>query len=116
MDYRIVCSIIIVIALIFLLALLYARGHKEVVKKIILSLVVKAEQALGSKTGGLKYAYVIEKIYDKLPFIITLFFTKEELNRFIESGVQKLKQTLDSGATLESYENEHFRSYITDGE
>lgn len=113
MDYRIILSIVLVILFVLLLAGLYARGHKNIVKKIILSLVVKAEQVLGSKTGELKYAYVVEKIYDKLPFIITLFFSKEELHNFIEGAVKKLKDVLSTDdVNLDSYENEKFKNYI----
>ena len=39
MDYRIWISIVLVIGLVLFLGYLYAKGHKGVVKKIILSLV-----------------------------------------------------------------------------
>ena len=114
MDYRVWISIVLIIGLVLFLGYLYAKGHKGVVKKIILSLVVQAEKALGSKTGELKYAYVVEKVYDKLPFIVTMFFTKAELNNLIESAVNKLKSILSDGATLDSYDDEHLKEHLVD--
>ena len=43
-----------------LLVLLYS-GQIEIVKKILLSLVIEAEQIYGSGTGKLKYNYVLGK-------------------------------------------------------
>jgi hypothetical protein len=82
-------------------------GKTDTVKKIVLSLVVQAEKALGSGTGELKYAFVVDALYSKLPAVIRLLYSKKEINQFIEDAVQELKKTLDSGNTLSGYENEH---------
>jgi len=97
--------LIIFIALV--LAILYKRGKKDLVKDIIYSLVVKAEKELGSTTGSAKYSQVISELYEKLPFILRLFFTKTELNKYIEDSVKWLKIKLkDPKVTLLSYEQE----------
>ena len=102
-------SIVIVIAAIVILAILYKTGHTEIVKKIVLSLVVQAEKALGSGTGELKYAMVIKAIYNELPKIITLLYTPKELDKMIEDGVSKLKEMLAEGITLDGYDEESLK-------
>jgi hypothetical protein len=100
-------DILVVVAFVAVLGYLVKIGKTDTVKKIILSLVVQAEKALGSGTGELKYAFVVDALYSKLPAIIRLLYSKKEINQFIEDAVQELKKTLDSGNTLSSYENEH---------
>jgi len=73
-------SIAAIILAIVILLFLYKRGKTEAVRKIVLSLVVQAEKALGSGTGELKYAMVVENIYRVLPFILTLLLSKKELD------------------------------------
>ena len=102
-------SIVIVIAAIVILAILYKMGHTEIVKKIVLSLVVQAEKALGSGTGELKYVMVIKAIYNELPKIITLLYTPKELDKMIEDGVSKLKEMLAEGITLDGYDEESLK-------
>ena len=99
-------SILIVIAVVIILLLLYKGGHKKIAQQIILNLVVQAEKALGSKTGELKYSYVVDSFYSKLPSIIRFLYTKKEVNEMIEASVAKLKEVLASGATLTGYDDE----------
>lgn len=101
-------AIIILVATV-LLIVAYKAGHRNTVKKIILSLVVQAEKALGSGTGELKYAMVIEAIYNKLPTVMRFLFTPEEIDNMIEEGVDKLKEILASGVTLDGYDDEQLK-------
>lgn len=101
-------AIIILVATV-LLIVAYKAGHRNTVKKIILSLVVQAEKALGSGTGELKYAMVIEAIYNKLPVVMRFLFTPEEIDNMIEEGVDKLKEILASGVTLDGYDDEQLK-------
>ncbi|MCO5387780.1 MAG: hypothetical protein NHB14_20655 [Desulfosporosinus sp.] len=92
------CAIVIV---------LLRRGKAGTAKQIILFMVVKAEKALGSGTGPLKYATVIAAIYDRLPVLMRLLFTKKELGEFLEEAVVKLKSILqDPEINLMTYEQE----------
>ncbi|MFZ5352730.1 MAG: hypothetical protein ACOZCL_08405 [Bacillota bacterium] len=86
-------DIIIVALFICLLVWLVKRGKMDLVKSIILSLVVKAEQQLGSKTGKLKF----NAVYTALPIIIRVFFTQKQLYMLIEDAVAELKRSLSSG-------------------
>lgn len=100
---------IIILVAVVLLIVAYKAGHRNTVKKIILSLVVQAEKALGSGTGELKYAMVIEAIYNKLPVVMRFLFTPEEIDNMIEEGVDKLKEILASGVTLDGYDDEQLK-------
>lgn len=100
-------SIACVALLIAGLLILYKLGYKEKVRQITLALVVKAEQALGSGTGELKYAMVIDALYDKLPAIVRFLFSEKEIDDMIEEGVSKLKEVLSKdGVNLLSYTDE----------
>lgn len=77
-----------------LFVVLYKKNRSDILKHIVLSLVVEAEKVLGSKTGDLKYSYVIDKLYDKLPMFMRVLFSKNEINTIIENSVQKLKDVL----------------------
>lgn len=100
---------IIILVAVVLLIVAYKAGHRNTVKKIILSLVVQAEKALGSGTGELKYAMVIEAVYNKLPTVMRFLFTPEEIDNMIEEGVNKLKEILASGVTLDGYDDEQLK-------
>jgi hypothetical protein len=108
-------SIIVVVIAIIGLMVLYKLGKKDTVKKIVLALVVQAEKTLGSGTGELKYAMVIDAIYNKLPFILRFLFNKKELDTFIEEAVSKMKELLSKGVTLTGYDDEKYISTLSDG-
>lgn len=78
----------------------FSIGKRDTVKKIILSLVIQAEKTLGSGTGDLKYAMVVERAYSVLPTLIRLLITKKELDNLIEEAVQYMKKQLQGGKSL----------------
>lgn len=100
-------SILIVLLIIVGLLYLYKRGKKETVRRIVLSLVVQAEKTLGSGTGELKYAMVVERVYAILPTILRFLITKKELDKLIEEAVQYMKKYLSEGRNLLGYEDEY---------
>lgn len=102
-------NMLIVIALIVfvvVMIMLYRAGHRERVKQIILSLVVQAEKALGSGTGELKYALVVERLYYVMPPMLRFLYTKKEIDQYIYDAVEWLKKYLEEGHDLLGYENE----------
>lgn len=107
-------SIIVTILFVVGMLLLYKNNKKDIVRKILLSLVVQAEKALGSGTGELKYAWVVDNFYNRMPGIIKLLFTKKEIDTMIEQSVQKLKEVLASGVTLNSYDDEVYINIMRD--
>lgn len=102
-------SILAVLLLIVGLLFIYKRGKKDLVRQVVLSLVVQAEKALGSGTGELKYAMVVENIYKVFPIILTLLFSKKELDNLIEGSVQYIKEYLKKDKNLLGYEDEYIR-------
>jgi len=102
-------SILVVLVTLIGLLLIYKREKKDFVRKVVLSLVVQAEKALGSGTGELKYAMVVEELYRVLPFILTLLISKKELDNIIESSVQYLKEYLKKDNDLLGYEDEYMK-------
>lgn len=100
-------SILVALLLIIGLLFLYKRGKKEFVRQVVLSLVVQAEKALGSGTGELKYAMVVEELYKTLPLVLTMLISKKELDNLIEGSVQYLKEYLKKDKDLLGYEDEY---------
>jgi len=100
-------DVLLVVVVLIGLVVLYKRGHKDIVKSIISDLVVRAEKALGTKTGAIKYDQVISELYSKLPFIIRFVYSKLELNQLIDDKVKWLENKLkDPDVNLLSYAEE----------
>lgn len=103
-------NILTVMAAIILLIYLYRIGKRNTVKNIILGLVIQAEKALGSGTGELKYAMVVERAYNVLPTLIRFLITKKELDCLIEEAVQYMKTQLSIDDNLPNYKEENTAS------
>lgn len=102
-------SILVVLLIVIGLLFMYKRGKKDFVRQVVLSLVVQAEKALGSGTGELKYAMVVENVYKVLPLILTILISKKELDNLIENSVQYLKNYLEKDKNLLSYDDEYMK-------
>lgn len=96
-------SILLIIAVVVVLVLLYKRGRIDIIKKVLFSLVSRAEKEFGSGTGELKKAAVIEWIYEKLPKIVTVFITTKEIEHLIESVLEYAKTKWAANGALQSY-------------
>jgi hypothetical protein len=72
------------------LLVLTFMGQVEVVKKILLSLVIEAEQIYGSGTGKMKYNYVLGKAYSMIPSVVKIFVTEKALSEMLEVAVDQL--------------------------
>ena len=100
-------DILLVIVVVTVLALLYKQGKVDLVKSIVKTLVVKAQIALGSTTNVAKYNLVIATLYEKLPLILRLMFTKTEIDTYIKDSVTWLNNRLaDPNVNLLSYAQE----------
>ena len=107
-------DIAVAVVFIAIIVVLYKHSKIEVIKKIILALVVQAEKSLGSGTGELKYALVIERVYNKLPFIIRVLFSKKDIDNYIEEAVIKMKGILNNNVNLIGYDEEKYMESIED--
>ncbi|MFT9495829.1 hypothetical protein [Anaerosolibacter sp.] len=83
--------------------LLYKRGKTEFVRNIVLALVTEAEKRYGDGTGELKYHMVVERIYEVLPWILRLLYSKNQIDHMIEEAVDYLKRYLSDGKNLLGY-------------
>lgn len=97
--------ILLVIASITLIVALLINGKKQIIYKMLYSLVDEAEKLYGSKTGKLKFAYVMEKIYSKLPTIFKMFITYNTLEKWIEKALKEVKEYWAEQAGIENTGN-----------
>ncbi len=82
------------------LAYLWYKGYKNTVRKIVYSLVIQAEKALGNGTGEFKYALVTGWVYERLPLILRAIVSEKEIDEMIEWAVQEMKRRLDDSPKL----------------
>ena len=85
-------AVVLAIAAILLFV---AKGkYRKIAKQILLSLVVSAEKKFGGGTGDVKFSYVWEKLYERMPFIVRLLFTADDIANMIEDAVSHMKECL----------------------
>lgn len=82
--------IITIIAAILGLGKAIISKNKQQVYANIYALVSDAEQ-LSNTTGADKFNYVFDLSYNKLPAILKLFISKDDIKRAIEFSLNKLK-------------------------
>lgn len=88
-NWAIILAVVAVIALVIFFAV---RGKKDIIYKMLYALCDEAEKLYGSKTGKMKFAYVMEKAYAALPAIIKVFITYNTLETWIEKALVKAKE------------------------
>jgi len=96
-------SILIVVLLIVGLIFLAKKGETEKLKRILFQLVTKAEQEYGSGTGELKYAVVVDWLYQRIPTILKFLFTPKDISKMIESVLAYAKQKWSTNENLHEY-------------
>jgi hypothetical protein len=96
----------------FALKRMVKAGRTDLIYKLVLSLVVRAELKLGGKTGDFKEAEVTSWIYRELPFWLTWIFTKNDIAAMIDKAVEHLKHFLESGGDLLGYVDENYQVVI----
>jgi hypothetical protein len=94
-------SILVVVAFIVVAVILSARGKKQIVYKMLYTLVSEAEERYGSGEGAAKFAEVMTRIYTMLPAIIRIFITYETLEKWIEDALVKAKADWAKKAGIE---------------
>lgn len=87
-------SVAIVIGFLILCFYMIKQGYRKNVAMRAYILVSKVEDKHGSGTGTIKYAEVLEGIYEKFPSVIRYFFTLEEIDDIIEDCVDGLQEWL----------------------
>ena len=92
MNITLLICLIIILAVIALTVIFALRGKKDIIYKMIFTLVNEAEEFYGSKAGKRKFAYVVEKLYSMLPSIIKLFITYSMIEEWIEKALAEAKE------------------------
>ena len=98
MDMNLIVNIAIVLIAIFSLIWLWKKGYRKQVREILLILVIQAEKAWGSGTGAVKFS----EVYNKLPTIVTLLFTRNDIEQMINDAVEQMKRYIESNSAVRS--------------
>ena len=98
MDMNLIVNIAIVLIAIFSLIWLWRKGYRKQVMEILLILVIQAEKAWGRGTGAVKFS----EVYNKLPTIVTLLFTRNDIERMINDAVEQMKRYIESNSAVRS--------------
>jgi len=94
-------SVIFIIAVVIIALVLIKRGYGKYICSILFKLVTDAEGQYGSGTGVLKKAAVITWLYERLPAIVKLLFTKKQISDLIEEAVASMQKYLEENKDAE---------------
>ena len=94
-------SILVVLVFVLTIIILAVKGKKDIIYKMLYTLVTEAEERYGSGEGATKFAEVMTRIYSMLPLIIRIFITYSTLERWIEEALKKAKAEWAKRAGIE---------------
>lgn len=84
-------DLILTALVIIITTIILARhGQIEMIRELVLSLVVGAENEFGSKTGAIKKSDVTAKIYSMLPTISKLLIPGKTISSIIEDAKKEM--------------------------
>ena len=98
MEMNLIVNTAIVLVVIISLVWLWKKGYRKQVREILLILVVQAEKAWGNGTGVVKFS----EVYNKLPTIVTLLFTRNDIEQMINDAVEQMKKYIESNSAVRS--------------
>ncbi len=101
-------SVLVVVGFLIFIVVLIKRGETKILKSVLFALVTQAERQFGSGTGTLKFATVADWIYQRIPLILRILFTKKDIERMIESTLEIAKGAWST--------NDNIKGYIEAGE
>ena len=96
-------SVLVVVAFLALVVVLIKRGETKILKQILFNLVTQAEKQFGSGTGSLKYAAVADWIYQRIPAVLKLLFTSNDIEKMIEAALEEAKKAWGANENLKGY-------------
>ena len=86
--------LVVIISLIWM----WKNGYRKQVREMLLILVIQAEKAWGRGTGAVKFS----EVYNKLPTIVTLLFSKNDIEQMINDAVEQMKRYIESNSAVRS--------------
>lgn len=96
-------SVLVILAFLVLVVVLIKRGETKVLKKILFNLVTQAEKQFGSGTGELKFAAVADWIYQRIPAVMKLLFTEQDIADMIEAVLEEAKKAWGTNENIKGY-------------
>lgn len=96
-------SVLVVVAFLAVVVVLIKRGETKILKQILFNLVTQAEKQFGSGTGSLKYAAVADWIYQRIPAVLKLLFTSNDIEKMIEAALEDAKKAWGANENLKGY-------------
>ena len=96
-------SVLVVVAFLSVVVVLIKRGETKILKQILFNLVTQAEKQFGSGTGSLKYAAVADWIYQRIPAVLKLLFTSNDIEKMIEDVLEEAKKAWGANENLKGY-------------
>ncbi len=96
-------SVLVVVAFLAVVVVLIKRGETKILKQILFNLVTQAEKKFGSGTGSLKYAAVADWIYQRIPAVLKLLFTSNDIEKMIEDVLEEAKKAWGANENLKGY-------------
>lgn len=96
-------SVLVVLTFLVLVVVLIKRGETKVLKKILFNLVTQAEKQFGSGTGELKFAAVADWIHQRIPAVMKLLFTEQDIADMIEAVLEEAKKAWGTNENIKGY-------------
>ena len=96
-------SVLVVVAFLAVVVVLIKRGETKILKQILFNLVTQAEKQFGSGTGSLKSAAVADWIYQRIPAVLKLLFTSNDIEKMIEDVLEEAKKAWGANENLKGY-------------
>lgn len=89
MKYLLITALVAVAAVVFVILASKKKGHY--IPELLYNLVTEAEARYGAGTGEIKFAWVFEKAYEKLPSAFKAFLSYDRLKAMIEEALALAK-------------------------
>ena len=87
--------IIIVFGAAIALCTLYVSVKNKGLRQVAVILIVDAEKAFQYGKNSEKFNYVFENLYARLPTLLKILLTKEDITNFIQKVFDEIKISLD---------------------
>ncbi len=96
-------SVLVVLALLTFIIVLIVKKEYKLLDRVVFKLVTEAEKQLGGGTGALKLATVIDWVYPKIPAVIRIFITKDQLVKLIERVLEDAQEAWRKNQSISAY-------------
>lgn len=96
-------SVLVVLTFLVFAVVLIKHGQTKILKKILFNLVTQAEKQFGGGTGSMKFAAVADWIYQRIPAVMKLLLTEQDIADMIEAVLEEAKKAWGANDNLKGY-------------